>query len=287
MRSEKDIFRGPRAGCLNSGHKSRQARAVSPPAGTFAYLRPQPALLGCEREVPAHVMEACPPGSPLESPQRDRGSNERVVGHLYSSDRWTRPFDLILGAVATIALLPLIAFLAAMVRLDSRGPAFFRQERVGRDGVPFRMWKFRSMFHNSDDQRHRAAASAWFAAQPKGGAYKTLADPRITRVGRFLRRTSLDEVPQLFNVLAGEMSLVGPRPGIAYELEHYLPWYFERQRVKPGMTGLWQVSGRERVSAEAMMTLDVRYVRERTPWFDLKILILTPPALLGRYPMAR
>jgi lipopolysaccharide/colanic/teichoic acid biosynthesis glycosyltransferase len=145
------------------------------------------------------------------------------------------------------------------------------------------MWKFRSMHHNSDDQRHRAAASAWFAAQPSGGGYKTLDDPRITRAGRFLRRTSLDELPQLFNVLSGEMSLVGPRPGIAYEVDHYLPSYFERQRVKPGMTGLWQVSGRDTVSAKEMMTLDVRYVRERTLWLDFRILILTLPALLGRF----
>lgn len=152
------------------------------------------------------------------------------------------------------------------------------------DGRPFLMWKFRSMYHRSDEQRHRAASSAWFAAQPSGGTYKSLTDPRITRVGRFLRRTSLDEVPQLFNVLRGEMSLVGPRPGLAYELEHYLPWYYERQRVKPGMTGLWQVSGRDRVSAKEMMTLDVRYVRERTFWLDFQILVLTLPALLGRFP---
>ena len=103
----------------------------------------------------------------------------------------------------------------------------------------------------------------------------------MTRVGRFLRRTSLDELPQLFNVLRGDMSLVGPRPAIAYELEHYLPWYFERQMVKPGMTGLWQVSGRTELSAGEMMALDVRYVREAGLGLDLKILALTVPALLG------
>src|SRR6267142_6256949 len=102
-----------------------------------------------------------------------------------------------------------MACLALVVRLDSSGPVFFRQERLGRDGIPFQIWKFRSMFHNSDDQRHREAALAWFAAQPTSGGYKSLADPRITRVGRFLRKASLDELPQLFNVLRGEMSLVG------------------------------------------------------------------------------
>jgi lipopolysaccharide/colanic/teichoic acid biosynthesis glycosyltransferase len=232
-------------------------------------------------------MEACPPGLPPDIQQREFGSGGPQVSTKPGDDWWKRPFDLVIGAAATTLLLPLIACLAVIVRLDSRGPVLFWQERIGRDGVPFRMWKFRSMVHNSDDQRHRAAASAWFAAQPVGGRYKTLADPRITRAGRFLRRTSLDELPQLFNVLRGEMSLVGPRPGIAYELDHYLPWYFERQRVKPGMTGLWQVSGRDRVSATEMMTLDVRYVRERTLRLDFLILLLTPFALLGRFPMGR
>ncbi len=215
-------------------------------------------------EVPSHSIDARPPS-------------------VVRRDGWKeRAFDLGIGTCATIAFLPLIACLAVLVRLDSKGPAFFRQERLGRNGVPFRIWKFRSMHHDSDDRRHRDAASAWFAAQPAEGGYKSLADPRITRMGRVLRKTSLDEIPQLFNVLRGEMRLVGPRPGIAYELDHYQPWYFERQMVKPGMTGLWQVSGRERVSAKEMMALDVRYVRERTLWLDLEILLLTVPALLGR-----
>ena len=176
---------------------------------------------------------------------------------------------------------PLLAVLALLVRIDSPGPVFFRQERVGRDGVPFQMFKFRSMYHHSEDAAHRAAAAAWFSGRAVDGRYKSLADPRITRVGRVLRATSLDELPQLLNVLNGTMSLVGPRPAIAYELAYYEPWYFDRQRVKPGMTGLWQVSGRDRVSAETMMRLDLRYVRECSPWLDMKILTLTVPAMLG------
>jgi lipopolysaccharide/colanic/teichoic acid biosynthesis glycosyltransferase len=210
-------------------------------------------------------MEACPAG-----------------GAVVRRDRWKRPFDLLVGAAATLAFLPVIALLAVLIRLDSRGPVFFRQERIGIDGARFRIWKFRSMYHDNADAAHRAAAAAWFAAQPTNGHYKSLDDPRITRVGRFIRRTNLDELPQLFNVLSGDMSLVGPRPAIGYELEHYLPWYFERQRVKPGMTGLWQISRRETVSAQDMMALDVRYVRERSLRLDCMILVRTVPALVGR-----
>ena len=216
-------------------------------------------------EVPSHLMEACPPG------------------HRVQADgRYKRPFDLLIGAGATLALLPIIGLLALIIRLDSPGPVFFRQERVGLDGTTFRMWKFRSMHNNSGDGVHREAAAAWFEARPTNGQYKSLSDPRITRVGKFIRRTSLDELPQLFNVLSGDMSLVGPRPAIAYELAHYAPSYFERQSVKPGMTGLWQVSGRESVSAADMMALDVRYVREHTVWLDFRILVHTVPALIGR-----
>lgn len=228
------------------------------------------------------MIDACPPGSSPEAQQQDAPA--APAGRLTGAGGgwWTRGFDLLIASAAVVVFLPVIGCLALLVRVDSNGPVLFRQERIGRGGVPFSMLKFRSMYHKSDDQRHRADASAWFAAQPTSGSYKTLSDPRITRVGRFLRKTSLDELPQLFNVLRGEMSVVGPRPGIAYELDHYLPWYFERQRVNPGITGLWQVSGREKVSANAMMTLDVRYVRERTPWLDLKIVLFTVPALLGR-----
>lgn len=197
--------------------------------------------------------------------------------------RWKRPFDLVVGLAALVVLSPVFAILAVVIRIDSPGPVLFRQERVGLEGLRFRMWKFRSMYHKSDDLAHRAAAAAWFAATPVDGRYKSPSDPRVTRVGRFIRRTSIDELPQLFNVVRGEMSLVGPRPALGYELEHYRPWYFERQRLKPGMTGLWQVSGRTSVSAGEMMSLDVLYVRRASLGLDLKILLRTLPALLGRH----
>lgn len=194
---------------------------------------------------------------------------------------WKRPLDLLVGAPLFIVLLPAMVLLGVLVKLESPGPVFYRQERVGRDGRPFRIFKFRTMQTNNDESAHREAAARWFAGHPNGTGYKSLDDPRITRIGRFLRRFSLDELPQLLNVLRGEMSLVGPRPAIPYELELYLPPYFERQRVPPGITGLWQVSGRDRVSAATMMEIDLRYVRDASLWLDIKILVRTGAAVLS------
>jgi lipopolysaccharide/colanic/teichoic acid biosynthesis glycosyltransferase len=188
---------------------------------------------------------------------------------------WKRPLDLLIGLPLTVGSLPVIGLLATLVRLGSPGPAFYLQDRVGCNGAPFRMLKLRTMYHGSDDSTHRDAAAAWFAGRAPGDRYKTLDDSRITPIGRFLRRTNLDELPQLFNVVRGEMSLVGPRPAVPYELRHYLPGYFERQCVRPGITGLWQISARERLSAAEMMVLDLRYVREASPWLDVKILART------------
>lgn len=192
-----------------------------------------------------------------------------------------RLLDVVLAALALLVALPLMAGLALAIVLDSRGSPLFRQTRVGRGGTPFGMWKLRSMRTGCDQSAHRRAAEEWFAGQGPGTRYKTLEDPRITRVGRLLRRTNLDELPQLVNVLAGEMSLVGPRPAIRYELDHYRPEYFARLAVRPGMTGLWQVTRRDRLSAAEMMALDLRYVRERSLLLDLRILAMTVPALLA------
>jgi lipopolysaccharide/colanic/teichoic acid biosynthesis glycosyltransferase len=193
---------------------------------------------------------------------------------------WKRPVDLAICLPLLLVCLPVIGLLALIVRLDSPGPAFFRQERVGRHGAHFRMWKLRTMFAGCGDDPHRRAAADWFAGEPANDRYKTLADPRITRVGRWMRRLDLDEVPQLFNVLFGEMSLVGPRPAIPYELNLYEPDYMDRLQVPPGITGLWQITRRDRLSAPEMMALDLRYVQETSLWLDLKTLALTAPALL-------
>jgi lipopolysaccharide/colanic/teichoic acid biosynthesis glycosyltransferase len=193
---------------------------------------------------------------------------------------WKRPFDLVLGTIVLLLVLPLLLVLALAVVIETPGPALFGQERVGRDGRRFRMWKLRSMHADCNQAIHRRAAEDWFAGQADGARYKTLDDPRITRVGRLLRRTNLDELPQLLNVVLGEMSLVGPRPAIAYELALYRPSYFVRLNVPPGMTGLWQVTRRDRLSAAEMMGLDLAYVRQASLWLDLKVLAMTPAAVL-------
>lgn len=195
-----------------------------------------------------------------------------------------RVLDVALAVPALIMLSPLLLLVAIAVKIESRGPVLFRQERVGFRGTPFEVLKFRSMHVDASVQAHAADAAAWFAGTPSAGGYKSIRDPRITRVGAILRRTSADELPQLINVLRGEMSLVGPRPAIPYELAHYKSWYFDRLAARPGMTGLWQISGRELRSAAEMMQLDVRYVRTCSPQLDMLLLLLTVPALFGFAP---
>ena len=207
-----------------------------------------------------------------------------------------RTLDLVGSTVALVILAPLLGAIAILIRLDSPGPVLFRQERVGRDRKPFTVNKFRTMHDGAAHDRHREfvlglingevpqndppsdGASAEAAPRPY---YKMIADPRVTHLGRILRRSSFDELPQLWNVLRGHMSLVGPRPPIPYEVENYPPHWFARFAVKPGITGLWQVSGRSEVTLEEMVQLDVEYARRRSLWLNLWILARTVPAVLG------
>jgi lipopolysaccharide/colanic/teichoic acid biosynthesis glycosyltransferase len=194
-----------------------------------------------------------------------------------------RLFDVAVAAGGVLVLSPVMALIAVAVRLDSNGPAFFRQERLGREGQPFCVVKFRSMYVDTSDEIHRAYIALAARGEDAAADIKKLTrDPRVTRVGRLLRASSLDELPQLINVLRGEMSLVGPRPAIHYELEHYAPHHFERFAVRPGLTGLWQVEGRARRGFSEMLDLDVTYARQSGPRMDLKILTKTPAALIGR-----
>jgi lipopolysaccharide/colanic/teichoic acid biosynthesis glycosyltransferase len=208
-------------------------------------------------------------------------STSFAVGERVKRTPGKRVLDLLLAGLALVVLAPLLALLALIVRLDSPGPALYRQQRAGRAGKPFTMLKFRSMYHACSDEHHRRVALGWFQETAAPNGYKSEPDPRVTRAGRFLRHTSLDELPQLFNVLRGEMSLVGPRPAVTYERQLYEPWFFERESVRPGVSGLWQVSGRDRLSAREMMALDVRYVRDWSLWLDLTILARTLPAVVA------
>ena len=193
-----------------------------------------------------------------------------------------RGFDLVGAAVVLLLTAPLSLAIAVWIRLDSPGPALLRQERVGLGRRPFTFYKFRSMRVGVDDAAHRALIAAELRGEDtcRGGSTKIQHDPRITRSGRFLRRTSLDELPQLFNVLRGDMSLVGPRPCLDWEADMFPVKYAERFDVRPGVTGLWQVRGRSTLGTLDMLELDLDYVRDRTLGHDLTILIATIPALL-------
>ncbi|HEY3028296.1 MAG TPA: sugar transferase [Pyrinomonadaceae bacterium] len=198
-----------------------------------------------------------------------------------------RMFDLALAIFAITILSPLWLIISALIKLDSPGPIFYKQERVGMDGRVFLFYKFRTMRPDADDAAHREFQRLYIKGRPETNqgdavrpAYKLLADSRITRVGRVLRRTSLDELPQLFNVLRGDMSVVGPRPPIPYEVEAYELWHRKRLDLKPGVTGLWQVSGRNRLPFEEMVRLDLYYIENWSLLLDLKIILRTLPVML-------
>jgi exopolysaccharide biosynthesis polyprenyl glycosylphosphotransferase len=200
-----------------------------------------------------------------------------------------RIMDITVSLFALVFLAPLFLMIAAAIKATSKGPMFFRQRRIGQYGKSFVFLKFRSMYVNNDAGAHKAYVQKLIAGkadkQPANGngegVYKLTRDPRITRVGAFLRKTSLDELPQFFNVLRGEMSMVGPRPPVPYEVEAYDIWHRRRLlEAKPGITGLWQVSGRSRVKFDDMVRLDLQYARTWSPWTDMKILWRTPGAVV-------
>jgi lipopolysaccharide/colanic/teichoic acid biosynthesis glycosyltransferase len=198
--------------------------------------------------------------------------------------------DALGSLMVLIILSPIFLAIAIAIKLSSSGPILFRQKRIGQYGVPFTFLKFRSMHAVNDSRIHKEYVTRFIAGSVDAGVseandkvvYKLTADPRVTRVGRFLRKTSLDELPQLLNVLLGEMSLVGPRPPIPYELEAYDVWHRRRLlEVKPGITGLWQVNGRSRLRFDDMVRLDLKYAQAWSLGLDLKILLQTPRAVLS------
>jgi lipopolysaccharide/colanic/teichoic acid biosynthesis glycosyltransferase len=212
---------------------------------------------------------------------------DRKVPRKRFSQGMKRAMDIVGSAALLTLLAPVFAIIAVIVKLTSDGPVLFEQERMGQFAARFKCLKFRTMFTNCDAKIHQAYVQQFIAGivadqngnPPEKTVYKIVNDPRITPVGRFLRKTSLDELPQLWNVLIGEMSLVGPRPPVPYEFEIYEHWHRRRVfELKPGVTGLWQVSGRSRTKFDDMVRLDLRYSQTWSLWLDIKILLATPRA---------
>jgi lipopolysaccharide/colanic/teichoic acid biosynthesis glycosyltransferase len=212
-------------------------------------------------QVQTHYMTV-----PLKRP------NEMVVKRI---------FDLVITFIALALLWPVMLLIAALIKLDSRGPALFVQQRIGKGGRPFRIYKFRTMTHNLDDATHRKFMQAFVRGDIGKGnndgkvIYKPFSESQVTRIGRTLRKTSLDELPQLLNILKGEMSLVGPRPNVPYEVEAYKEWHKERLGVLPGITGLAQVKGRSAIDFDNIARYDIEYARRMSLRLDIRILIAT------------
>ncbi len=199
-----------------------------------------------------------------------------------------RLMDLVLATTALVVFAPLLLFLAVLIKLDSKGPVLFKQRRMGynegqQELKPFTMLKFRSMVNGVSQAVHEEHVRRWVRGEisPEAGDVKLVHDVRVTRIGHLLRATSLDELPQLINVLRGEMSLVGPRPVPLYEVAEYQPRHLERLHAIPGMTGLWQVRARSQVTIDGMTELDCEYVRNRSLRMDIQILASTIPAVLS------
>jgi lipopolysaccharide/colanic/teichoic acid biosynthesis glycosyltransferase len=209
------------------------------------------------------------PGQNFEALAREEGLYVRGGKRL---------LDVVGSLVALVLTAPVLAFVALLIKLESPGPVLYRSTRIGRNGRPFTFFKLRSMVNGADRHRHHLS----HLNEADGPVFKICNDPRVTRIGRLLRTTSLDEIPQFLNVLNGEMSLVGPRPPIPEEVAQYEPWQMRRLEVRPGITCLWQISGRSRIGFQEWMRLDLEYIKHQSLALDLKILLRTVPAVLSR-----
>ena len=188
-----------------------------------------------------------------------------------------RLMDIMLSAIGLIILSPILLVVAILIKIDSKGPIFFKQKRVGLYGKEFDMYKFRSMVVNAEELKEKLEKQN----EMSGPMFKIADDPRITKVGKFIRKTSIDELPQLWNVIKGDMSLVGPRPSLPKEVAQFEPWMEERFKVKPGLTCYWQVGGRNNIDFENWMKLDIKYVQERTLAIDIMLIFKTFFVLFG------
>jgi exopolysaccharide biosynthesis polyprenyl glycosylphosphotransferase len=232
-----------------------------------------------------------PPIVPFLNPASLPRTTATTCGYLFTQRRrpvsparqmFKRVFDLATASALFLLTWPILLIATIAVKLTSRGPVIFRQERVGRNGHVFSCYKFRTMYMENDPKYHRQFAREWIydtekSKQEEKGMiiYKLTRDPRITTVGRLLRQFSIDELPQIFNVLKGDMSMVGPRPPLSYEVSLYRNWHLRRLDVMPGITGLWQVSGRNLLTFEEMVRLDLQYIENWSVWLEIKILLKT------------
>lgn len=197
------------------------------------------------------------------------------VGYGYTFLK--RTIDIVCSLAGLVILSPVILIVSILIKLESDGPIIFFQDRMGYKGKEFKMYKFRSMVVNAEELKKKLAEQN----EMSGPMFKMKNDPRVTKVGKFIRKTSIDELPQLINILKGEMSLVGPRPSLPKEVKEFEPWMMERLEVKPGLTCYWQVSGRNDIDFEDWMKLDIKYVRERSFWLDIKLIFKTFFVLFG------
>ncbi len=187
-----------------------------------------------------------------------------------------RAMDIICSGLAIVVLSPILFIVAVAIKMESKGPVVFCQKRIGKDGKEFYMYKFRSMCVNAEDILHDLEKEN----EADGPVFKIKDDPRVTRVGKFIRKYSIDELMQLFNILKGDMTIVGPRPALPHEVEEYDDFAKNRLKVKPGLTCYWQVMGRSDISFDEWMQLDVKYIKEMNLWLDIKLILLTIPAVL-------
>lgn len=213
--------------------------------------------------------------------QIDIGNKEVIFDQYIESKKiysiLKRSMDVICSLLGLIFLSPLLLIVAAFIKIESKGPAIFTQNRVGLDGRVFKLYKLRSMVNKAEELKGRLEKSN----EMDGPMFKIRNDPRVTKVGRFIRRTSIDELPQLINVLKGEMSLVGPRPSLQNEVIEFENWMLKRLAVKPGLTCYWQVSGRNDIEFKEWMELDIEYIKERSIWIDIKLILKTVSVLFG------
>ena len=211
----------------------------------------------------------------MEEKQLEIESESSMEFSLYEVIK--RLIDVVCSFLGVLVLSPLFIIIAIIIKTTSKGPVFFSQKRVGKNGKEFDMYKFRSMVVNAEELKEKLAAQN----EMSGPMFKMKDDPRVTKVGKFIRKTSLDELPQLWNVLKGDMSLVGPRPSLPKEVAQFEEWMYKRLEVKPGLTCYWQVSGRNNSDFEDWMKLDIKYVEERSTWVDVKLIFKTVGVLFG------